>query len=446
MQEFLTACLVPGMYVSMPAAGVNSDVEDDLAFYQILALKQTVVSADRSVPLTVSGDSMYMEISVQPMDRMLPATAVEADVFSFADDLPMSMHVAIGSKDRARILQWDHVGPSSSYDDCISLREPKPIQPIKTTLLDLPTLSILDRLDASGWDGESRKTKHILEGAKVYDNRRPVSSRRYYQCLLVLDELLQPTESFYSGNSQAFYSYLLRFRKLPPAGATAKQLQAELKKASTDDEFDMGPQLPPLPLPAAEGPAASDFDDLAVVMDLPEHHPNSGHVSDSQGDQVAADSDYSPTGSPRSGPPGNEPVPGPQPPSGTSDAESEPPAEAVHEPCDASDTESELAVPGPVELIRADPDAWPLQLEGCSLIRIAGRRGGGRSSAIRLGVTCLCCSFFKSRSTALDVAELGPRAALWYLGAWMQHAGTADHRNIRPSIAEQQAYKSAHES
>ena len=38
------------------------------------------------------------------------------------------------------------------------------------------------------------------------------------------------------------------------------------------------------------------------------------------------------------------------------------------------------------------------------------------------------------------------RAALWYLGAWMQHAGTADHRNIRPSIAEQQAYKSAHES
>ena len=209
----------------------------------------------------------------------------------------------------------------------------------------------------------------------------------------------------------------------------------------------MGPQLPPLPLPAAEGPAASYFDDLAVVMDLPEHHPNSGHVSDSQGDQVvAADSEYSPTGSPRSGPPGNEPVPGPQPPSGTSDAESEPPAEAVHEPCDASDAESELAVPGPVELIRADPDAWPLQLEGCSLIRIAGRRGGGRSSAIRLGVTCLCCSFFKSRSTALDVAELGPRAALWYLGAWMQHAGTADHRNIRPSIALQQAYKSAHES
>ena len=140
--------------------------------------------------VVVSGDSMYMEISVQPMDRMLPATAVEADVFSFADDLPMSMHVAIGSKDRGRILQWDHVGPSSSYDNCISLREPKPIQPVKTTLLDLPTLSIRDRLDASGWDGESRKTKHILEGAKVYDNRRPVSSRRYYQCLLVLDELL----------------------------------------------------------------------------------------------------------------------------------------------------------------------------------------------------------------------------------------------------------------
>jgi hypothetical protein len=84
MREFLTACLVPGMYVSMPQAVVNSDVEDDLAFYQILALKQTVVSADRSVPLAVSGDSMYMEISVQPMDRMLPATAVEADVFSFA--------------------------------------------------------------------------------------------------------------------------------------------------------------------------------------------------------------------------------------------------------------------------------------------------------------------------------------------------------------------------
>jgi len=48
------------------------------------------------------------------MDRMLPATAVEADVFSFADDLPKSMHVAIGSKDRGRILQWDHAGPSSS--------------------------------------------------------------------------------------------------------------------------------------------------------------------------------------------------------------------------------------------------------------------------------------------------------------------------------------------
>jgi hypothetical protein len=390
------------MYISMPQIGADTDVEDELAFYQVLALAQTVVTADRCAPLTVAADSKYIEISVQPLERMLPALASQAEVFSFVDELPIAMHVAIGSSGRRDILQWDHVGPSS-YDDCIALREPRPIQPIKTTLLDLPTLSVLDRLESAGWVGDSRKMKHTLGGAKVYDDRRPVSCRRYYQRLLILDELLGPTDSFTSGNSQAFYLYLLRFRKLPPAGATAKQLQSELKASTAADDIDLGPQLPPLPLPAAPA-AETDFDELAIVMDSPDHDPNPipkhRASSNSHGDEFADDVSYSPTSPGRSEPDSESDVepPGPPGPPGPPAAEAEPqPAEA--DPDDAID---ELAVPAPVELVRAAPDEWPLQLEGYSLIKIAGRRGGGHNVAIRLGVTCLCCGFFKTRSTALN--------------------------------------------
>ena len=424
------------MYISIPQAGVDTDVEDDLSFYQVVALKQTVVSADRCVPLAVADNSMYMEISVQPMERMLPASAVEADVFSFVDELPMSMHVAVGSSERRNILQWDHVGPSS-YDDCIALRGPRPIQPVKTTLLDLPTLSVLERLEAAGWVGCNGRVVHTLLGAKFFDNRRPVSSRRYYQCLLILDELLGPTDSFSSGNSQAFYLYLIRFRKLPPAGATAKQLQSELKKSTADDDFDLGPQLPALPLPARPGAAGLDFDELAV--DSVELVPCPDHVHD---DAIPDDVSYSPSGA------GGSENPDPEPP-GPPDAEAEPqpqpqsPQQAEAQEPSESDAD-ELAA-GPVELVRPAPDEWPLELEGYSLARIAGRRGGGRNAAVRLGVTCSCCSFFKTRSTALNTAELGPRAALWFLGAWLQHAGRIDHRDYKPSLEEQHAYKSSHE-
>ncbi len=82
-------------------------------------------------------------------------------------------------------------------------------------------------------------------------------------------------------------------------------------------------------------------------------------------------------------------------------------------------------------------------LEGVELKRFKGRHGGKHGFAARLGVACPCCHL-RSRSVALLTAELGPKAPLCFLGAWLEQFGKLDpvvHKDWTPSLDDMKSYK-----
>jgi len=90
-------------------------------------------------------------------------------------------------------------------------------------------------------------------------------------------------------------------------------------------------------------------------------------------------------------------------------------------------------------------ELWPAEFESLPLIQTSGRSGGIRGKqAPRLGVRCLCCDYYKSRSIDLLVPELGRKAPLYFLGAWLQRMGQPGHNHFVPSLADCQAYAAAH--
>ena len=423
MKDFLSIALKPGMCSSFLRPSTD-DLEDPLAFVQVLALQQQCTTAEECRPLQEDDHlALKLEISIQSLERMVAEPSPDvADVFTFSDELPTTMRSVLVPADRPNILCWQHIG-ESTYESCLSLRNPKVLQPDGMHLLDksIPVLSLLDGLSERGWVGALRGTIHSLHADKVFDSRKPLSKRRYFQCLIILDELLAPgtgINAIRSGLPQTFYAYIIRLRKLPPPGQTMKQLQADLKDLQ-DGECDLGPQLPALPLPVASADAGLDAEAMA---------------------EIAWDSPL-PRSSPSFGPSGAEVEdPGVEPPPPLAGPESELPEPGPDSDCEiaAPDDDADAA-----EIVPADGD-WPAVLEGIAVKCIAGRRGGKDSRAARLGVLCPCCDFFKKRSTALMTSELGPRAAVYFLGAWLNKYGQPGHREWKPSLSDMQSYRLRH--
>jgi hypothetical protein len=195
----------------------------------------------------------------------------------------------------------------------------------------------------------------------------------------------------------------------------------------------MGPQLPPVlpiapirlpPLDAAvlEEIAAGDDDMLVpipissdAVADVPVLPDSSPEYAPTEGD---AQSEYDPS-------------------------EGDAPLQAA-----MSDSGSEfdsIAASDHGEVVKPVASEWPSHIDGFELKLLSGRSGGDHSRSTRIGVHCYCCDLFKSRSTALQTSILGPKAALWYIGAWLERVGPG-HREFRPTLADCQAYRRRHES
>ena len=404
MREYLSACLQPGLYISLPNPDMTAD--DPVLFVQVLAVQQRCTTVIECVPKDQQSSSF--SVTLQPLERMLqlnsdPATLTDAvDVFIFSDETPYAMDWgAYTPDDRRRFLQWDHV--PSSIESCTALINPMVLKP--PTGIDLmhpgiPALCLLDCLAERGWTGTPRLVTHTAgDGAAVYDNRRPFTKKRYFQCLIVLPELFNcGISEIISGRPSTYYAYILRFRKLPPPGRPMKCLQADIKRAAGHDD-DMPPMR--VLLPPGPAPVAPIYNEIAIDEPLD--------------DQPAA----------------VEPA----------DVE---PAAVDDEPSTVEPIadESEIAAddePAAVERI-PHTDEWPDTLEGVSLRQIPGQRGGNNNFAARLGVQCPCC-IMKSRSTALMVSSLGRNAALYFLGAWLERAGSPNHRNWIPTLADMQSYR-----
>ena len=231
-----------------------------------------------------------------------------------------------------------------------------------------------------------------------------------------IKEYLHEVEEFKSGRAKTYYDYILKFRKLPDNSRSMKQLRAEIDRAiddgSDDPDFaieDMPtpkPKAKPKPLPIDDGFAVED------PCDLP------GPVGPIE----------VPAGLPLPDPAPPEAAPGsPLPPAA--------PASPAHPP-------------EPMQ-IDAGGD-WPAELEGVPLLKLAGRDEMRVRYHGRLKVVCPVHgpSCHKSRSVQLFRDRLGDRAALYYLGAWLQKALTMDehdHFTFKPELPDMQAYKASHD-
>ena len=200
-----------------------------------------------------------------------------------------------------------------------------------------------------------------------------MSKKDYLRCLIVLDDLIAAgVIEFKSARANTFYSYILRYRKLPPAGASMKAL----KQAMDADDSELAALAAPMvPVP----PPVLDRDPHIMLSD----------DEPSEAPAIPAP------------PPPPLPPPAAEPDPAAAEPELAPIADDIvaDEPVDA-------AVPLPAE------PHWPEELDGVPLQRVAGRldSSGRHNYESRLRVVCpahLGCS--KSRSTALMVRELGPK-------------------------------------
>ena len=411
MREYLLSSLKPSMFVSMPNPEAD-EISDTLIFFQVLAVQQTCVTVESFKPKASDSDAPFLSVSIQPFERMLPMHDDQAHVFIFADEFPCDIDWgACTPKDRSKFLAWELQGPST-IDDCLLLLRPKVLGPAMD-LLDrsAPTLMLLDALADRGWVKCMRITEHNAESSLHYDCRKPLTKRRYYQCLLLASELYGAGVSFRSGKPQAYYDYILRKRRLPEAGKSMADLIKELKGTSEADAI-----LPPMPAPPE--PSALALLDCDVAWDLADVPPVPVPVPPDAGLEpiaIAAEA-----------------------------AELEPGLEPIGDHDDDAVIADEL--PEGETAPRRHTRDWPTELHGHELLRIVGRRGGSHAFAARLGIKCPCC-YQRSRSTELLTAELGAEAVLCYLGAWIQALGTmpaAEHRVWQPTMEQMQAYRSAH--
>ena len=251
MQEYLNCSLKTGIYISFPSLD-HSDDHDDFSFVQVVAINQKCIGPKQCKPAGDDDDNpnMMTQVSCQQLERMLPfgdaSSQQQAEVFIFEDDLPLKIQMPLSPKDRPNVLRWENCGQSELYDSCISLRNPKPLQPdIDLLHPSCPALCLLDALAERGWRGRPQRVVHAIDSELIYDRRQPMAKKRYYQCLLVQAELFQAgVLEFRSGHPQTHYSYMLKFHKLPPENQTMKQLQDYMKTHSDD----LGPLLPALPV------------------------------------------------------------------------------------------------------------------------------------------------------------------------------------------------------
>ena len=214
------------------------------------------------------------------------------------------------------------------------------------------------------------------------------------QCLICSEELFAAgVPEFPSTRSQTWYAYLLRFKAEPPAGMRAK----DMKKCITGspDEAVLPALALAAPAPAAPPPVAPVDPDIAGD-ELP--WPDEEEEEEVAGDAAA---------------PLPDPAPG----------------------------DAEMAGDEPVAEI-----VWPEFIMGAKVTVVKGRHVGGYNYYDRLSVPCtnpahVGCA--RSRSTALFAGEFGPRAAEFWLGAWLQGADRpmADHRRFEPRRAEITAYR-----
>ena len=426
MREYLQCCLQPGKYVSMP--NPLADEDDPILCIHVLALDLKCITASVCSPIGQSSAShQSLDVTFQQLERSLNFESDAAsltgpfDVFIFSDEFPCSLDFgAYTAADRPKFLEWQPA-PCDIEGFAARLQHPQILRPPSDVDLmsrKCPTLCILDHLTEQGWVGGRHIMIHTAGDAdNVYDARKSFTRKPYLQCILVLPVLFNAgIDALPSARPATFYDYILRFKKLPPRDKSMKDLRKDINNAG-DATDDIGPRLPIL-----KPGAFVDAIDDEIAIDEPLPPPPPAIVGVDVRSDTAPPADVEVDAPTDDGPcTGNE----------HSESDSE---------IAKSADEGEAAARGVA--VPHDED-WPATLQGLTLIQAAGSSGGAGAHAPRLGVRCLCCDFYKSRSVTLLVSSFGRKAPLYFLGAWLERMGTPDHRSYVPSRSDIERYAAA---
>ena len=408
MREWFRCCMTKGKMISLPLITEDSELP---YFLQVLRADPCVKSAD------VFKDSFFevpeLAIAMQPLDRwggiaMDPAAlGNEAEVFVFLEPTTVDVLRDFASRceDRHKFQEWQV--RQSDVEGCMNLHTPQALRPplgLRLHDISMPTLCLLDALRDGGWRGRAQLVEHTPGAEAVFDERFPMSKKYYLRCVLAVDALWTAgVLSFRSGRSNAYYSYLYKFKREPPADKSAK----EWAKA-VNDAADIGEPLPAL----AVEPVAR----LPLVVD-----PDIASQSDrDDGDEAGA-----PPPAPRIAPPPAPPI-----------------APALVD----ADIAGESGDEGPV----AEGVRWPDMIEGARVSMLPGRDDESHFYHARLAVICPrhgpTCN--RSRSVELCKEEFGVRAPLFYLCTWLARAGEMSverHKAWRPNARQMRDYAAEHD-
>jgi hypothetical protein len=381
----------------------------------VCARKENVTRTYRTRML----DRGLYDITVQVMEVSL---ADHADIMVAPDRLdiftleePVKMDVlsfeGVDPANRNRIHRWDVA--KSAVENCVSLVTPRVISPlVQWRCKTYPVLCLLDMLKADGWKPHLGAVDHSLDSAKMYDARAAETKRRYYQCLLMIVELFGAgAEPFLSTRPQSFFELLMKNPLKARSMLSAKECSRLLKSDNVEESALQDAMEARRAKRARRG-------DIVAVAD--EEFAGDGGLAAPV--MLAA-----------------EPPPAPLVPIRAPSAER--PASISDSSSSSSGSATESASSGSSEGFAGGEDVPVIYSEFIEGVRVK-QELHSRHGTLGLRVSCpnpLHPNCSKYRSVQCDAGIFGPRAAEFYLRAWLvasNNMSLAEHKRFRPTRAQ----------
>ena len=215
MREWLSACLEPFMFVSMPFL---DDGHKKALFAQVLAVNPIVKTVEMFKEAGNKDNPESFKIAVQAYDRWAPvnfdpsALGDRAEVFIMSEptDVDSIKDLAETTGDRAMNFHW--LAEEADVELCTHLLQPRHLASPKRWTLGhphLPTFCLLDALAGMGFVGEACVIEHDPETPRlVFDNRKPTPKKACFRCVIAEAGLFAAgVTSFKSNRSTAFCAY-----------------------------------------------------------------------------------------------------------------------------------------------------------------------------------------------------------------------------------------------
>ena len=439
LRQWFAQALDAHDYLSIDVPSGGGDGGRELTVLQLLDLERKNVKVQTFEDK--SSINVLYKVRVQPLQLWAPVPAQQClargslEVFPFVDpgfaDLVDVMGCDIAN--RSRFHKWR--ADVADVEGCTLLKNPQPLTVQKNLKdKDIPALCLLDELHLRGYTAVRKAVTHVPGSPLVYDGRQPTAKRNYYKAVLIKEELFAAgIKMIKSTWSASYLAVLLKTKKALPK-MSAKECQKILAKLEDDyatlSSLDKLPTLPPQPM--AQGldvdeDIACDEEEIPATPLVEDDA--AGSASGNEGSDVAVD--YSgDDGAKTTAPPVLQPAP-----------VDERPGAVVDRVASSVTTAMPVAVPLPA---RGFPDT----IEGMPVRVISARQDLMHSYHDRMWVRCcnpLHVRCNRSRSIQLQVGTYGPRAAEFYLGAWLSaaHRGDIDHAKWQPSASDIREYAAA---